>query len=205
LSFIDNIDSPKDLKKLKRTDLPQLAEEIRAMIVDTVSKNGGHLSSGLGVVELTIALHYVFDVPHDKIIWDVGHQSYAHKLLTGRRKQFNTLRKMGGISGFPKICESRFDAFTTGHSSTSISAGYGMACARAIKREKGKIISIIGDGSMTGGLAFEGLNHAGGDWKNQLVILNDNEMSISKNVGSLSSFLSRTFSAKYLQIGRAHV
>jgi len=198
LRFIDHIDSPKDLKMLKRTDLPVLAEEIRAMIVDTVSKNGGHLASGLGVVELTIALHYVFDVPHDKIIWDVGHQSYAHKLLTGRRKQFNTLRKHGGIAGFPKICESRFDAFTTGHSSTSISAGYGIACARAIKGENGKVISIIGDGSMTGGLAFEGLNHAGGEWKNQLVILNDNEMSISKNVGSLSSFLSRTFSAKYL-------
>lgn len=198
MRFLDHIDSPKDLKKLKRTDLPELAEEIRAMIVDTVSKNGGHLASGLGVVELTIALHYVFDVPHDKIIWDVGHQSYAHKLLTGRRNQFNTLRKMGGIAGFPKICESRFDAFTTGHSSTSISAGYGIACARAIKGENGKVISIIGDGSMTGGLAFEGLNHAGGEWKNQLVILNDNEMSISKNVGSLSSFLSRTFSAKYL-------
>lgn len=198
MSFIEHIDSPKDLQKLKRPDLPILAEEIRAMIVDTVSKNGGHLASGLGVVELTVALHYVFDVPHDKIIWDVGHQSYAHKLLTGRRNSFHTLRKMGGIAGFPKICESRYDAFTTGHSSTSISAGYGIACARAIKGENGKIISIIGDGSMTGGLAFEGLNHAGGDWKNQLVILNDNEMSISKNVGSLSSFLSRTFSAKYL-------
>lgn len=198
MRFIDHIDNPNDLKKLKKTDLPELAEEIRSIIVDTVSKNGGHLASSLGVVELTIALHYVYDAPFDKIIWDVGHQAYAHKLLTGRRKTFDTLRKMGGVSGFPRMCESRYDAFTTGHSSTSISAGFGMACARSIKGENGKIISIIGDGSMTSGLAFEGLNHAGGDWKNQLVILNDNEMSISKNVGSLSSFLSRTFSTKYL-------
>jgi 1-deoxy-D-xylulose-5-phosphate synthase len=198
LRFIDHIDNPSDLKKLKKTDLPELAEEIRSIIVDTVSKNGGHLASSLGVVELTIALHYVYDAPFDKIIWDVGHQAYTHKLLTGRRKTFDTLRKMGGVSGFPRMCESRYDAFTTGHSSTSISAGFGMACARSIKGEKGKIISVIGDGSMTSGLAFEGLNHAGGDWKNQLVILNDNEMSISKNVGSLSSFLSRTFSTKYL-------
>jgi len=198
LRFIDQINSPKDLKKLKKNDLPVLAEEIRSIIVDTVSKNGGHLASSLGVVELTIALHYVYDVPLDKIIWDVGHQAYAHKLITGRRNAFNTLRKKGGLSGFPKMSESPYDAFTTGHSSTSISAGFGMACARSIKGESGKIISVIGDGSMTSGLAFEGLNHAGGDWKNQLVILNDNEMSISKNVGSLSSFLSRTFSTKYL-------
>ena len=198
MSFLDHIDSPKDLKNMKRSDLPLLAEEIRSVMVDAVSKNGGHLASSLGVVELSIALHYVYDVPQDKIIWDVGHQSYAHKILTGRRKQFHTLRKMGGISGFPKLCESPCDAFTTGHSSTSISAGFGIACARAIKNESGKIISIIGDGSMTGGLAFEGLNQAGSNWKNQLVILNDNEMSISKNVGSLSSFLSRTFSTKYL-------
>ena len=198
MRFIDQINSPKDLKKLKKNDLPVLAEEIRSIIVDTVSKNGGHLASSLGVVELTIALHYVYDVPLDKIIWDVGHQAYAHKLITGRRNAFNTLRKKGGLSGFPKMSESPYDAFTTGHSSTSISAGFGMACARSIKGESGKIISVIGDGSMTSGLAFEGLNHAGGDWKNQLVILNDNEMSISKNVGSLSSFLSRTFSTKYL-------
>lgn len=198
MGFIDQINSPKDLKKLKKNDLPVLAEEIRSIIVDTVSKNGGHLASSLGVVELTIALHYVYDVPMDKIIWDVGHQAYAHKLLTGRRNAFNTLRKKGGLSGFPKMSESPCDAFTTGHSSTSISAGFGMACARSIKGEAGKIISVIGDGSMTSGLAFEGLNHAGGDWKNQLVILNDNEMSISKNVGSLSSFLSRAFSTKYL-------
>jgi 1-deoxy-D-xylulose-5-phosphate synthase len=199
VSFLEHIDSPADLKKLKRTDLPALAEEIRSKIIHTVSKNGGHLASSLGVVELAIALHMVYDVPHDKIIWDVGHQAYAHKLLTGRRDRFHTLRKLNGVSGFPKICESPYDAFTTGHSSTSISAGYGMACAKKIKGEHGKIISVIGDGSMTGGLAFEGLNQAGNHWKNQLVILNDNEMSISPNVGSLSSFLSRAFSAKYLQ------
>lgn len=198
MKYLEHIDSPIDLKKLARGDLPELAKEIRDTIVDTVSKNGGHLASSMGVVDLTIALHYVFDVPHDKIIWDVGHQSYAHKLLTGRRKKFHTLRQLGGLSGFPKICESPYDAFTTGHSSTSISAGYGIACAREIKGEKGKTICVIGDGSMTGGLAYEGLNQAGNKRKNQLVILNDNEMSISKNVGALSSFLSRTFSAKYL-------
>lgn len=198
MKYLEHIDNPSDLKKLARGDLETLASEIRETIVDTVSKNGGHLASSMGVVELTIALHYVFDVPNDKIIWDVGHQSYAHKLLTGRREQFHTLRKLGGLSGFPKRCESPFDAFTTGHSSTSISAGHGIACARDIKGEHGKIISVIGDGSMTGGLAFEGLNQAGNKRKNQLVILNDNDMSISKNVGALSSFLSRTFSAKYL-------
>jgi 1-deoxy-D-xylulose-5-phosphate synthase len=199
LRLIDHINCPDDLKTLKRSDLPILADEIRSIIVDTVSKNGGHLASSLGVVELSIALHYVFDVPRDKIVWDVGHQAYAHKLLTGRKDRFHTLRKLGGISGFPKICESPYDAFTTGHSSTSISAGHGIACAKAIKGDLGKVISVIGDGSMTGGLAFEGLNQAGNNWKNQLMILNDNEMSISKNVGSLSSFLSRTFSGKYLQ------
>lgn len=199
MKYLDHIESPGDLKRLGRDDLPELANEIRSTIVETVSKNGGHLASSMGVVELTIALHYVFDVPHDKIIWDVGHQSYAHKLLTGRRDRFHTLRKLGGLSGFPKICESPYDAFTTGHSSTSISAGFGIACARDLKKQNGKVISVIGDGSMTGGLAFEGLNQSGDKRKNQLVILNDNDMSISKNVGALSSFLSRTFSAKYLQ------
>ena len=199
MSFIENINSPDDLKKLESADLPVLAEEIRALIVETVSKNGGHLASNLGVIELSIALHYIYNVPSDKIVWDVGHQAYTHKILTGRRKNFHTLRQMGGVSGFPKIHESPYDSFTTGHSSTSISAGFGMACGKHINNENGKVISIIGDGSLTGGLAYEGLNQAGNVWKNQLVILNDNEMSISKNVGSLSSFLSRTFSAKYMQ------
>lgn len=199
MKFLDTIDSPEDLKKVDKADLPELAEEIRNTIVETVSKNGGHLASSLGVVELSIALHYVFNVPEDKIIWDVGHQAYTHKLLTGRRSRFHTLRKLGGLSGFPKRYESKYDAFTTGHSSTSISAGYGIACAKDINKNNGKVISIIGDGSMTGGIAYEGLNQAGNMWKNQLVILNDNEMSISPNVGSLSSFLSRAFSAKYMQ------
>lgn len=199
MKYLDHIDSPGDLKKLSRADLPELAKEIRSVIVETVSNNGGHLASSMGVVDLTIALHYVFDVPQDKIIWDVGHQAYTHKLLTGRRNQFHTLRQLGGLSGFPKICESPYDTFTTGHSSTSISAGFGIACALDFKRDPGKVISVIGDGSMTGGLAFEGLNQAGDKKKNQLVILNDNDMSISKNVGAMSSFLSRTFSARYLQ------
>jgi len=199
MTLLDQIDSPADLRQLDRSQLPQLAREIRDNIVDVVSKNGGHLASSLGVVELTIAVHYVFDVPFDKVIWDVGHQAYAHKLLTGRRKAFSTLRTLGGLSGFPKVSESPYDAFTTGHSSTSVSAGYGMSCAREIKGEAGKIISIIGDGSLTGGIAYEGLNQSGPSNRNHLVILNDNEMSIAKNVGALSSFLSRTFSAKYLQ------
>ncbi|WP_300670527.1 1-deoxy-D-xylulose-5-phosphate synthase [Desulfoluna sp.] len=199
MTLLDQIDSPADLRKLDRNQLPQLAREIRDNIVDVVSKNGGHLASSLGVVELTIAVHYVFDVPFDKVIWDVGHQAYAHKLLTGRRDAFPTLRTLGGLSGFPKVRESPYDAFTTGHSSTSVSAGYGMCCARDIKGEAGKIISIIGDGSLTGGIAYEGLNQSGPSSRNHLVILNDNEMSIAKNVGALSSFLSRTFSAKYLQ------
>jgi len=199
LSFLKNINTPDDLKNLEQTDLPELAEEIRSLIVDTVSKNGGHLASSLGVVELSIALHYVYNVPEDKIVWDVGHQAYTHKILTGRRERFNTIRKMGGLSGFPRTTESKYDAFTTGHSSTSISAGFGMACGKHINNKTDKVISVIGDGSLTGGIAFEGLNQAGNVWKNQLIILNDNEMSISENVGALSSFLSRTFSAKYMQ------
>ncbi|BCS95777.1 1-deoxy-D-xylulose-5-phosphate synthase 1 [Desulfoluna limicola] len=199
MTLLKQIDSPTDLRKLDRNQLPQLAREIRENIVDVVSKNGGHLASSLGVVELTIAIHYVFDVPFDKVIWDVGHQAYAHKLLTGRRDAFPTLRTRGGLSGFPKVSESPYDAFTTGHSSTSVSAGYGISCAREIKGEDGKIISVIGDGSLTGGIAYEGLNQSGPSNRNHLVILNDNEMSIAKNVGALSSFLSRTFSAKYLQ------
>lgn len=199
--MLETINSPADVKRLTLSELPVLAEEIRKRIVDVVSKNGGHLASSLGAVELTIALHYVFDTPRDKIIWDVGHQAYAHKLLTGRRELFGTLRKYQGISGFTKRSESPHDAFTTGHSSTSISAGLGIACAKRLKKDSSKVISVIGDGSMTAGIAYEGLNQAGALHKdeNMIVILNDNDMSISHNVGALSSFLSRTFSAKYLQ------
>ncbi len=199
MSFLNNINSPADLKQISRSDLPALAAEIRKVIVDVVSKNGGHLASSLGAVELAIAIHYVFDTPDDKIVWDVGHQAYAHKLLTGRREQFHTLRQHNGISGFTRMNESPYDAFTTGHSSTSISAGLGMACAKRLKNETSRVVAVIGDGSMTAGLAYEGLNQAGDIHKNFLVILNDNDMSIARNVGALSSRLSRTFSAKYLQ------
>ena len=199
MSMLDQINSPKDLKKIPRKELPKLAREIRQLIVDVVSKNGGHLASNLGIVELTIALHYVFDVPNDKIIWDVGHQAYTHKLLTGRKDRFHTLRQHGGISGFPKITESPCDAFTTGHSGTSISAGLGIASAKRLNQENSKVIAVIGDGSLTAGLAFEGLNQAGDIHKDMIVILNDNDLSIAPNVGALSSLLSRTFSVKYLQ------
>ncbi len=200
MSLLESINSPADLKKLPRAQLPELAAEIRRLIVEVVARTGGHLAPSLGAVELAIAIHYVFDAPRDKLIWDVGHQAYAHKILTGRREAFTTLRRHGGISGFTRRSESPFDAFTTGHSSTSISAGYGMACAHFLKQDDAKVIAVIGDGSMTAGLAFEGLNQAGGNPKRDLiVILNDNEMSIARNVGALSSFLSRTFSAKKLQ------
>jgi len=199
LSFLERINSPADLKALSRSELPILASEIRKVIIEVVSKNGGHLAPSLGVVELAIAIHYVFNAPSDKIIWDVGHQSYAHKLLTGRRERFHTLRQHDGICGFTRMSESPYDAFSTGHSSTSISAGLGIACAKRLKNDKSKVIAVIGDGSMTAGLAYEGLNQAGDINKNILVILNDNDMSIAHNVGALSSFLSRTFSAKYLQ------
>jgi len=199
LSFLEKINSPEDLKALSRSELPILASEIRKVIIEVVSKNGGHLAPSLGTVELAIAIHYVFNAPADKIIWDVGHQSYAHKLLTGRREQFHTLRQLDGICGFTRMSESPYDAFSTGHSSTSISAGLGIACAKRLKNDKSKVIAVIGDGSMTAGLAYEGLNQAGDTNKNIIVILNDNDMSIAHNVGALSSFLSRAFSAKYLQ------
>jgi 1-deoxy-D-xylulose-5-phosphate synthase len=190
-SLLDAINNPNDLKKLPPELLPQLAQEIREKIISTVAKTGGHLAPSLGVVELSIALHYVFDCPTDKIVWDVGHQAYAHKLLTGRAEQFHTLRQHGGISGFPKRGESPYDAFDTGHSSTSISAALGIASARCLKRERNRVIAVIGDGSMTAGIAFEGLNNAGDLNKDLIVILNDNGMSIAPNVGALSSFLSR--------------
>jgi 1-deoxy-D-xylulose-5-phosphate synthase len=190
------ISSPADLKKLPPELLPQVAQEIRETIIATVSKTGGHLAPSLGVVELTLALHYVFDTPRDKIIWDVGHQAYAHKLLTGRQEQFATLRQYGGLSGFPKRAESVYDAFDTGHSSTSISAALGMASARCLKRERGRVIAVIGDGALTAGLALEGLNNAGDLHKDLIVILNDNGMSIAPNVGAMSSFLSRKLTGR---------
>jgi 1-deoxy-D-xylulose-5-phosphate synthase len=190
-----------DLKSIPRAQLPNLAHELRKIIVQIVSGCGGHLASSLGAIELAIAIHYVFNAPEDKIIWDVGHQAYAHKLLTGRRERFATLRQHNGLSGFTRLSESPYDAFTTGHSSTSISAGLGIACAKRLKNDPAKVIAVIGDGSMTAGLAYEGLNQAGDMHKDKdlIVILNDNDMSISRNVGAISSLLSRTFSATRLQ------
>lgn len=205
--LIENIKSPQDLKSLKAEDLSALAEELRNIIIKGVSINGGHLSSNLGVVELTIALHYVFNSPEDKIVWDVGHQSYPHKLLTGRYKDFHTIRQYKGISGFPKISESPHDVFGTGHSSTSISAALGILEARDILKKiqisnlksqiTSKVIAVIGDGALTSGLAFEGLNHAGHLKKDLIVILNDNEMSISSNVGALSNYLNKVLTGTF--------
>ena len=200
-NILQNINSPEDLRRLSISELDQLAADIREEIIKTVSITGGHLAPSLGVVELTLALHYVFNTPSDKLIWDVGHQTYAHKLITGRRDKFNTLRQYKGISGFPKRGESPYDAFDTGHSSTSISEGLGIAIAKHLKKCKDRVIAVIGDGSMTGGMAFEALNQAGHLDKNLIVILNDNEMSISPNVGALSSFLSRKMTSR--QVVRA--
>jgi 1-deoxy-D-xylulose-5-phosphate synthase len=197
-SILEGIKEPGQLKSLSLRELETLAEELRERIVETCAVNGGHVAPSLGVVELTIALHRVFDSPKDKIVWDVGHQAYAHKLLTGRNERFDTLRKLGGISGFPKRAESPHDCFDVGHSSTSISAGVGFAVARDLKGERNKVLAVIGDGSMTGGLALEGLNHAGELNKDLVVILNDNEMSISENVGALSNLLSRTITSEYV-------
>lgn len=185
------INGPHDLKNLSISQLEKLAEEIRGLLVHTVSQTGGHLAPNLGVVELTIALHRVFDSPRDKVIWDVGHQAYVHKILTGRHREFITLRRLNGISGFPKRDESEHDAFGTGHSSTSISAALGIALARDISGKKSNVLAVIGDGSLTGGQAYEALNHAGHSGTNLTVILNDNEMSIAKNVGAMSEYLAK--------------
>ena len=195
--ILDNINSTNDLKTLSIKEKERLATELREFIINTVSNTGGHLASNLGIVELTIALHSVFNVPTDKIIWDVGHQTYVHKILTGRKEQMSTLRKLNGLSGFPKISESDCDCFGTGHSSTSISVALGMAKARDIKKEKENIIAVIGDGSLTGGMALEALNDAGSSKTNLIVILNDNEMSISKNVGGISMSLSKIRTKKF--------
>ena len=189
--ILDNINSPADLKKLSYQELEVLSKELRDYVIKVVSENGGHLASNLGVVELTLALHRVFDTPRDKIVWDVRHQSYIHKIITGRRESFKTLRKINGISGFPKREESVYDSFETGHSSTSISAALGMAKARDLAGENYSVAAVIGDGALTGGMAFEALNHAGDFPTNLIVILNDNEMSISHNIGGLSNYLSK--------------
>jgi 1-deoxy-D-xylulose-5-phosphate synthase len=197
--LLETINTPNDLKKLSLEQLPLLAEEVRQFLLQTVSSTGGHLGSNLGTVELTIALHYCFDSPNDKIIWDVGHQAYTHKILTGRRDAFHTQRQYKGLSGFPKRSESEHDAFGVGHASTSISAGLGMAAAADLAGTKNHAIAVIGDGSLTGGMAFEALNQAGHLKKNLIVILNDNEMSISKNVGAFSAFISRKMTGRYFR------
>jgi len=202
---LTDINSPADLRSLEVAELDIIASDLRHCIIDTVSKTGGHLAPSLGVVELTLALHYVFNTPKDKLVWDVGHQVYAHKLLTGRQKEFHTLRQYKGLSGFPKFKESEYDAFETGHSSTSISAALGMASAKEIRNDKNKVVAIIGDGSMTAGIAFEALNQAGHLDKDLIVILNDNEMSISENVGAMSSFLSRQLTSKTVRRLRKHI
>ncbi len=197
LALLNSIDSPADLRRLDRAQLPQLAEELRAFLVESVSKTGGHLSSNLGTVELTIALHYVFDTPEDRLVWDVGHQTYAHKILTGRREAMSRLRMAGGIAGFPKREESPYDTFGTGHSSTSISAALGMAVAAKMQGSERRAVAIIGDGAMTGGMAFEALNNAGAMDANLLVILNDNDMSISQPVGALNNYLAKLMSGRF--------
>jgi 1-deoxy-D-xylulose-5-phosphate synthase len=197
--FLSTINSPDDLKKLKESDLSLLAAEIREFLIETVAKTGGHLASNLGCVELTLALHYCFNSPADKMVWDVGHQAYTHKILTGRRDAFPTQRQYHGLSGFPKRSESPYDAFGAGHSSTSISAGLGMAAASKLLGVNNRAIAIIGDGALTGGIAFEALNQAGHLRKNLIVVLNDNEMSISENVGAFSSFISRKLTGAYFR------
>ena len=196
MSLLETVNTPADLKSLARADLKTLAEELRAFIIDSVSRTGGHLASNLGVVELTVALHHVFDTPEDRIVWDVGHQTYVHKVLTGRRERMPSLRQTDGLSGFPKREESPYDAFVAGHSSTSISAALGMAVAAKLKGEERRVVAVIGDGAMTAGMAFEALNNAGAMDANLLVILNDNDMSISANVGALNAYLTRLMSGR---------
>jgi 1-deoxy-D-xylulose-5-phosphate synthase len=196
-SLLESINSPDDLRLLERKQLPKLAEELRAFLVDSVSKTGGHLASNLGTVELTIALHYVYNTPDDKLVWDVGHQTYAHKILTGRRERMKTLRMAGGLSGFPMRSESEYDAFGTGHSSTSISAALGMAVAACLENSDQRAVAIIGDGALSGGMAFEALNNAGAMDANVLVVLNDNDMSISSPVGALNNYLAKLLSGRF--------
>ncbi|WP_305907391.1 1-deoxy-D-xylulose-5-phosphate synthase [Methylomarinum sp. Ch1-1] len=194
--LLDTIDLPTDVRKLSKSQLPELAKELREYLTHTVSLSGGHFSAGLGTVELTVALHYIFDTPSDQLVWDVGHQAYPHKILTGRKERMPTIRTYGGVSAFPKRAESEYDAFGVGHSSTSISAALGMAIASQLRGEDKKMVAIIGDGSITGGMAYEAMNHAGDVNANLLVILNDNDMSISPNVGAMNNYLTKVLSSK---------
>src|SRR5258708_26450539 len=195
-SLLQTIDDPSDLRRLSRAELKTLAQQLRAYVLDSVSKTGGHLSSNLGTVELTVALHYVFDTPRDRLVWDVGHQTYPHKILTGRRERMANLRQWGGIAGFPRRVESEYDTFGTAHSSTSISAALGMAIAARRKGEKRAVVAVIGDGAMSAGMAFEAMNNAGAAGADLLVILNDNDMSISEPVGAFNNYLARLLSGR---------
>jgi 1-deoxy-D-xylulose-5-phosphate synthase len=201
-TLLETITSPADMRRLSRAELKQLAAELRDFVVQSVSQTGGHLSSNLGTVELTVALHHVFNTPYDRLVWDVGHQTYPHKILTGRRERMSTLRQLGGISGFPRRCESEYDAFGTAHSSTSISAALGMAVAARVKGEDRKSVAIIGDGAMSAGMAFEALNNGGVAQVNMLVVLNDNDMSISPPVGALNRHLARLMSGRFYAAAR---
>ncbi len=194
--LLDKINFPSDLREFKKTDLKQISEELRAKTIETVSKTGGHLGAGLGVVELTVAIHYVFNTPHDKLIWDVGHQAYPHKIITGRKKNIETLRKKDGVYGFVRRSESEYDPFGTAHSSTAVSAGLGIKAAKDINKDNSKVICVVGDGALSAGLAYEGLNNAGAQKKGLIVILNDNKMSIDKPVGAMSTYLTRLLSSK---------
>src|SRR5471032_549311 len=193
--LLDQVDLPEDLRKLDKSELRQFADELRTDLIDIVSVTGGHFGAGLGVVELTTALHYVFDTPRDRVIWDVGHQAYPHKILTGRRSRMRTLRLGSGLSGFTKRSESEYDPFGAAHSSTSISAGLGMAVARDLAGKKHNVVCVIGDGAMSAGMAFEALNNAGALGSRMIVILNDNDMSIATPVGALSAYLARLVSS----------
>src|SRR5581483_7554851 len=194
--LLDNIDSPDDLRRLSPAKLPALAQELREFLIQSVSTRGGHFAAGLGTVELTIALHYVFNTPYDRLVWDVGHQAYPHKVLTGRKEQLHTIKQRGGLAPFPTRTESEYDTFGVGHSSTSVSAALGMAVAAARLGEQRRTVAVIGDGAMTAGMAFEALNHAGSLPVDLLVVLNDNDMSISENVGALSNYFARVLSGR---------
>jgi len=200
--LLEKINDPSDLRALERKQLAALARELRDYLLHSVANTGGHLSSNLGTVELTVALHYVFNTPHDRLVWDVGHQTYVHKILTGRRERMSTLRQFGGVAGFPRRIESEYDTFGTAHSSTSISAALGMAVAARMKGEERRVVAIIGDGAMTAGMAFEALNNAGAMDANLLVVLNDNDMSISENVGALNNYLAKLMSGRFYAAAR---
>ena len=202
-NFLDNVNFPSDIKKFSNSDLKILSNEIREKMIEAVSKTGGHLGAGLGVVELTVALHYVFDTPKDKIIWDVGHQSYPHKILTGRKDKIETLRSGGGLSGFTKREESEYDPFGAAHSSTSISAALGIATANKLSNKSEDVVAVIGDGALSAGMAYEAMNNAGSSKTKMIVVLNDNDMSIAKPVGALRTYLAKILSGKvYFSYGK---